>query len=148
MGMGTGVKMENYSYVVLKKGSPAEKRNSNWPRIVQPVIRKHRHTVCRTCCPDGVIRSVNITPSKHGTNMYNCAKLSKWGDLLPATVYHEEQEMSDRVRYWMHVKQDIKAKQNLLKSGSIDLGQVDPLDVDPHEHEADDTSDPTKDGKT
>ncbi|XP_022257265.1 methyltransferase-like protein 17, mitochondrial [Limulus polyphemus] len=71
-----------YSYVVLRKG-----RNGNkWPRIVEPVLPRRKHVVCRMCCNDGHLHEVIFTKAKHKGHLYRCARISHWGDLLPVDV--------------------------------------------------------------
>uniref|UniRef100_A0A0K8T2A1 Copper-fist domain-containing protein n=2 Tax=Lygus hesperus TaxID=30085 RepID=A0A0K8T2A1_LYGHE len=78
-------KKELYSYVILKKGSrPAN--DSHWPRIIRPVLLRHKHAICRMCTPEGKFSEVIFTPNKHGKATFRCAKQSKWGDRLPMSI--------------------------------------------------------------
>ncbi|KAB7494073.1 Methyltransferase-like protein 17, mitochondrial [Armadillidium nasatum] len=45
------VNVEKYSYVVFQKEDRDEKNEPAWPRIVQPVLRRHNHVITRTCTP-------------------------------------------------------------------------------------------------
>ncbi|XP_076350298.1 ribosome assembly protein METTL17, mitochondrial-like [Tachypleus tridentatus] len=58
-----------YSYVVLRKG----RSGNNWPRIVQPVLPRRKHVVCRMCCHDGHLHEVIFTKAKHKGHLYRCA---------------------------------------------------------------------------
>ncbi|KAF6202455.1 hypothetical protein GE061_004855 [Apolygus lucorum] len=78
-------KKEFYSYVILRKGRrPADE--SHWPRIVRPVLLRHKHAICRMCTPGGNLSEVIFTQHKHGKATFRCAKQSKWGDRLPVTI--------------------------------------------------------------
>ncbi|XP_071443908.1 ribosome assembly protein METTL17, mitochondrial [Hetaerina americana] len=74
-----------YSYVVLKKGVRSED-SLDWPRLVQPVLTRSKHTICRLCCSNGQIEEIIFTSSKHGKFTYHCARASHWGDLLPVKL--------------------------------------------------------------
>uniref|UniRef100_A0AAA9SPA0 Ribosome assembly protein METTL17, mitochondrial n=2 Tax=Bos TaxID=9903 RepID=A0AAA9SPA0_BOVIN len=74
-------KEEKFSLVILARGSP-EKAN-RWPRITQPVLKRPRHVHCHLCCPDGHMQHAVITARRHGRDLYRCARVSSWGDLLP-----------------------------------------------------------------
>ncbi|XP_059499870.1 uncharacterized protein LOC132208220 [Stegostoma tigrinum] len=47
-----GVKLEKFSYVVLRRGGPREE-SGTWPRLVQPALRRTRHVHAHLCCADG-----------------------------------------------------------------------------------------------
>ncbi|XP_037358863.1 methyltransferase-like protein 17, mitochondrial isoform X2 [Talpa occidentalis] len=72
---------EKFSMVILARGSPEE--TNRWPRITQPVLRRPRHVHCHMCCPDGHMQHAVITARRHGRDLYRCARVSSWGDLLP-----------------------------------------------------------------
>ncbi|XP_004694598.1 PREDICTED: methyltransferase-like protein 17, mitochondrial [Condylura cristata] len=72
---------EKFSMVILARGSPEE--GNRWPRITQPVLRRPRHVHCHLCCPDGHMQHAVITARRHGRDLYRCARVSSWGDLLP-----------------------------------------------------------------
>ncbi|XP_048211675.1 methyltransferase-like protein 17, mitochondrial [Perognathus longimembris pacificus] len=76
-------KEEIFSMVILARGSPEENR---WPRMTQPVLKRPRHVHCHLCCPDGRMEHAIITARKHGKDLYRCARVSSWGDLLPVVV--------------------------------------------------------------
>ncbi|KAK2493908.1 hypothetical protein MC885_015184 [Smutsia gigantea] len=80
-------KEEKFSMVILARGSPAEA--SRWPRITQPVLRRPRHVHCHLCCPDGQRQHAVITARQHGRDLYRCARVSSWGDLLPVVTPSE-----------------------------------------------------------
>ncbi|EFN75915.1 Protein RSM22-like protein, mitochondrial [Harpegnathos saltator] len=82
-------KPERYSYVVLKKGKRPE-NDSQWPRIVRATLHRHKHTICRMCVASGQLKEEIFTKSKHGMDMYRCARNSEWGDRLP--IHYKEQE--------------------------------------------------------
>ncbi|CAB0009168.1 unnamed protein product [Nesidiocoris tenuis] len=58
----------------------------DWPRIIRPVLVRHRHAICRMCTSQGKLTEVIFTPGKHGKLMYTCARHSKWGDRLPVSL--------------------------------------------------------------
>lgn len=74
-------KEETFSVVILARGSPKE--TNRWPRITQPVLKRPRHVHCHLCCPDGSMQHAVVTARRHGRDMYRCARVSSWGDLLP-----------------------------------------------------------------
>ncbi|XP_013364039.1 PREDICTED: methyltransferase-like protein 17, mitochondrial isoform X2 [Chinchilla lanigera] len=77
-------KEEKFSMVILARGFPEDA--NRWPRITQPVLRRPRHVHCHLCCPDGHMQHAVITASRHGRDVYRCARASSWGDLLPVTT--------------------------------------------------------------
>ncbi|XP_036984522.2 methyltransferase-like protein 17, mitochondrial [Artibeus jamaicensis] len=80
-------KEEKFSMVILARGSPGEA--ARWPRITQPVLKRPRHVHCHLCCPDGHMQHAVITARRHGRDLYRCARVSSWGDLLPVTTPSE-----------------------------------------------------------
>ncbi|XP_015180546.1 PREDICTED: methyltransferase-like protein 17, mitochondrial [Polistes dominula] len=79
------LKKNRFSYVVLKKGARSDS-DKQWPRIVRPVLKRSRHVVCRTCTANGKLEEIIFTTFKYGKNAYRCARVSKWGDLLPIEI--------------------------------------------------------------
>ncbi|XP_017203661.2 ribosome assembly protein METTL17, mitochondrial isoform X2 [Oryctolagus cuniculus] len=75
------LKEEKFSMVILARGSPEEA--NRWPRITQPVLKRPRHVHCHLCCSDGHMQHAVITARQHGRDLYRCARVSSWGDLLP-----------------------------------------------------------------
>ncbi|XP_035886860.1 methyltransferase-like protein 17, mitochondrial isoform X3 [Phyllostomus discolor] len=80
-------KEEKFSMVILARGSPGEA--TRWPRITQPVLKRPRHVHCHLCCPDGHVQHAVITARRHGRDLYRCARVSSWGDLLPVITPSE-----------------------------------------------------------
>ncbi|XP_055292786.1 methyltransferase-like protein 17, mitochondrial isoform X2 [Moschus berezovskii] len=80
-------KEEKFSMVILTRGSPEEA--NRWPRITQPVLKRPRHVHCHLCCPDGHMQHSVITAHRHGRDLYRCARVSSWGDLLPVITPSE-----------------------------------------------------------
>ncbi|XP_072363755.1 ribosome assembly protein METTL17, mitochondrial-like [Scyliorhinus torazame] len=77
----TGVKLERFSYLVLRRG-PREEVEA-WPRVVRPVLCRPRHVHAHVCCADGTLRHMVLTPRKSGRDLYRWARNSSWGDRLP-----------------------------------------------------------------
>lgn len=75
-----------YSYVVFKKGPRSSAEQSRFPRLVRPTLVRSKHAVCRMCTDAGKLQEVIFTASKHGKNLYRCAKATKWGDQLPIKI--------------------------------------------------------------
>lgn len=75
--------------VILARGSPEEA--NRWPRITQPVLKRPRHVHCHLCCPDGHMQHAVITARQHGRDLYRCARVSSWGDLLPVITPSESE---------------------------------------------------------
>ncbi|XP_057580614.1 methyltransferase-like protein 17, mitochondrial isoform X2 [Hippopotamus amphibius kiboko] len=80
-------KEERFSMVILARGSPEEA--DRWPRITQPVLKRPRHVHCHLCCPDGHMQHAVVTARRHGRDLYRCARVSCWGDLLPVITPSE-----------------------------------------------------------
>ncbi|XP_043200851.1 methyltransferase-like protein 17, mitochondrial [Amphibalanus amphitrite] len=73
------------SYVVMRKGArPAGDRQ--WPRVVQPVLCRHKHVICRLCTARGALEEVVVTRRRHGPELYQCAKKVSWGDTMPVEL--------------------------------------------------------------
>lgn len=94
IGDGTKIIKERFSYIVIKRGKKPDSDHPPWPRVVQPVIKQKGHTVCRLCCPDGTIKSVNITAGRNGKEMYKCSKSMEWGDVVPVTITEEPKPLN------------------------------------------------------
>mmetsp|Transcript_32134 Transcript_32134/g.49143 ORF Transcript_32134/g.49143 Transcript_32134/m.49143 type:complete len:95 (+) Transcript_32134:1497-1781(+) len=64
--------------------TPAEKTYF-WPRVIRPVIRKHKHTIMDLCSvmsgKTGVLERRIIAKSHGIQGGYRLAKKMKWGDL-------------------------------------------------------------------
>ncbi|RXG60289.1 Methyltransferase-like protein 17, mitochondrial [Armadillidium vulgare] len=90
------VNVDKYSYVVFQKEERDKKNEPAWPRIVQPVLRRHNHVVTRTCTPAGAIRELVATKTKHSTNCYRICKKCKWGDFLPVDIHKDTVDNSDK----------------------------------------------------
>ncbi|XP_032198988.1 methyltransferase-like protein 17, mitochondrial isoform X2 [Mustela erminea] len=82
-------KEEKFSMVILARGSPEEA--NRWPRITQPVLKRPRHVHCHLCCPDGHMQHAVITARQYGRDLYRCARVSSWGDLLPVITPSESE---------------------------------------------------------
>ncbi|XP_019484337.1 PREDICTED: methyltransferase-like protein 17, mitochondrial isoform X2 [Hipposideros armiger] len=80
-------KEEKFSMGILARGSPEEANRCR--RITQPVLKRPRHVHCHLCCPDGHMQHAVITARRHGRDLYRCARVSSWGDLLPVTTPSE-----------------------------------------------------------
>uniref|UniRef100_A0A8D2AHJ6 Ribosome assembly protein METTL17, mitochondrial n=1 Tax=Sciurus vulgaris TaxID=55149 RepID=A0A8D2AHJ6_SCIVU len=80
-------KEEKFSMLILARGSPEEV--NRWPRITQPILKRPRHVHCHLCCPDGHMQHAVITARRHGRDLYRCARVSSWGDLLPVITPSE-----------------------------------------------------------
>ncbi|XP_021567244.1 methyltransferase-like protein 17, mitochondrial isoform X1 [Carlito syrichta] len=78
---------ERFSMVILARGAPEEA--NRWPRITQPILKRPRHVHCHLCCPDGHMQHAVITARQHGRDLYRCARVSSWGDLLPVITASE-----------------------------------------------------------
>ncbi|XP_045461777.1 methyltransferase-like protein 17, mitochondrial [Harmonia axyridis] len=79
------LRKEKFSYIVLKKGKRSE-NDSQWPRLINPTLIRHKHVICTLCTKEGKIEQSVFTASKYGKLAFRCAKASDWGDRLPMTV--------------------------------------------------------------
>ncbi|CEJ04110.1 hypothetical protein RMCBS344292_18078 [Rhizopus microsporus] len=77
-----------YSYVILRKGkrpspqSDMETQAYDWPRLVQPPLKKNKHVVLDTCSKEGEIQRM-VIPKSQGKVPYRDARKAAWGDLFP-----------------------------------------------------------------
>lgn len=77
-----------YSYVVIRRGKrPAtddimENQSYEWPRIIQPPLKKNGHVVMDVCSKEGEIQRMTI-PKSQGKIPYRDARKAAWGDLFP-----------------------------------------------------------------
>ena len=85
---------EKFSYLVVKKGeTPASKFETEeeaatpldksyfWPRVIRPVIKKHKHSIIDMCNAEGEIERRIIAKSHGIEGGYRLIKKVKWGDL-------------------------------------------------------------------
>lgn len=79
---------EKYSYIVLQKQErKVDEGEDELPRVVQPVLKKSNHSISRVCTPEGTIRELVTTKSKHGSKCYALCKNTNWGDFLPVILH-------------------------------------------------------------
>ncbi|XP_064460876.1 methyltransferase-like protein 17, mitochondrial [Ornithodoros turicata] len=71
-----------YSYTVIQKSSSVLDARS-WPRIIEPVLCRSKHVICRLCCKDGSLKEIVLTKKQNGRHAYRVARCSDWGDQLP-----------------------------------------------------------------
>lgn len=88
--------LEKFSYLVMRKGRTKE--GTIWPRVVDPVLLRSRHVICRICHRDGQLRELIITKGKHERDLYRCARYTTWGDMLPVADIRETPETCKRRR--------------------------------------------------
>ncbi|XP_033330997.2 ribosome assembly protein METTL17, mitochondrial [Megalopta genalis] len=117
-------KHERYSYVVFKKGDRAED-DDGWPRIVRPVLKRSKHTICRMCTAAGELKEYIFTEYKNGKTMYKFARCSKWGDRLP---FAEIEEMT--------TKQET--------GETVDVKETDVEETDTNETDVEETTEDSK----
>lgn len=79
------VRWEKFSFLIISRGLVG-KNDRCWPRVVGPVQRRPRHVHCNTCCSDGKLHHDIITATRHGKDLYRCARECEWGDRLPAMI--------------------------------------------------------------
>jgi ribosomal protein RSM22 (predicted rRNA methylase) len=87
---------EKYSYLMVKKGTVAstskpdaeeddftkpDEKSFFWPRVIRPVIRKHKHTIMDICNKEGEIERRIIAKSHGLEGGYIKSKRVRWGDL-------------------------------------------------------------------
>lgn len=87
---------EKYTYLIVKKGivSSTSKHDASegdfhepheksffWPRVIRPVIRKHKHSIMDLCNTEGEMERRIIAKSHGLEGGYNKAKKLRWGDL-------------------------------------------------------------------
>lgn len=49
------------------------------------------------CTMEGNLQEIIFTSSKHGKQVYQCARKSNWGDRLPISITNPPKEMPDEV---------------------------------------------------
>ncbi|KAM6948669.1 ribosome assembly protein METTL17, mitochondrial-like [Aplochiton taeniatus] len=78
---------ERFSYLILSRtslvGADGSGECGGWARLIAPVLRRPRHVHCQMCCSTGELKRVVVTASRHGRDVYRCARNSDWGDQLP-----------------------------------------------------------------
>lgn len=85
---------EKFSYLVVKKGKTASQIYSNehqantaaeksffWPRLILPVMKKHKHSIIDLCTPEGTIERRIIAKSHGLEGGHRKIKKMSWGDL-------------------------------------------------------------------
>jgi ribosomal protein RSM22 (predicted rRNA methylase) len=78
-----------YSYVVLRRGirpnsqsTTMEVQAYQWPRLIQPPLKKNGHVVMDVCSKEGEIQRM-VIPKSQGKIPYRDARKAMWGDLFP-----------------------------------------------------------------
>ncbi|KAI8087978.1 mitochondrial small ribosomal subunit Rsm22-domain-containing protein [Gilbertella persicaria] len=77
-----------YAYVILRRGSRPSLTNTiqeqayQWPRLIQPPLKKNGHVVMDVCSTQGEIQRMTI-PKSQGKIPYRDARKAMWGDLFP-----------------------------------------------------------------
>lgn len=117
---------DTFSYLVIKKGSPSAE--DRWPRIVRPILERHKHVHCRMCTEEGKIDDGIFTVKRHGKLVYRCVKKSNWGDRLPIKIqqgeakadgeYFSDDDTDDESDHDEAVKSKIKSRKPETKSSS------------------------------
>ena len=86
---------EKFSYLTVQKHGPSTKSEKEattpreqsvyWPRIVRPVIKKHKHAIMDLCSPESAKTGLlerRIIAKSHGLEGgYRMARKARWGDL-------------------------------------------------------------------
>lgn len=49
--------------------------DEQWPRIVQPVLVRSKHSICRMCTSSGKLQELIFTASKHGKYVFKLLHL-------------------------------------------------------------------------
>ncbi|OQR72160.1 methyltransferase protein 17 [Tropilaelaps mercedesae] len=72
-----------YSYVVLSRSQPeALFEGPPCARLIQKVLLRRKHVICRMCTSNGDIKEKVFTKGKHNKEVYHAARSAKWGDLF------------------------------------------------------------------
>ncbi|XP_074597729.1 ribosome assembly protein METTL17, mitochondrial isoform X2 [Brevipalpus obovatus] len=88
---------EQFSYVIMRKKPLALKDTPPWPRIITKTKKKQGAVRCDLCCPNGTLQNVLVTKRYHEKSLHKIARVSKWSDLLPATVIEYFKSRDGRV---------------------------------------------------
>ncbi|KAM9791493.1 methyltransferase-like protein 17, mitochondrial [Syngnathus typhle] len=93
---GHNSQMEKFSYLIVTREQrrPLE-AEVHWSRLLAPPQARTRHVHCRLCHPDGRLQHLVVTASKHGRDVYRCARSSQWGDRLPLVQDDDNQNDDD-----------------------------------------------------
>ncbi|KAI8644418.1 mitochondrial small ribosomal subunit Rsm22-domain-containing protein [Parasitella parasitica] len=95
-----------YSYVVLRRGNrpkaatTIEEQAYQWPRLIQPPLKKNGHVVMDVCSKEGEIQRM-VVPKSQGKIPYRDARKAMWGDLFP---HSPKNKVVTRVSKGMHEK--------------------------------------------
>ncbi|KAI8887502.1 Rsm22-domain-containing protein [Backusella circina FSU 941] len=103
-----------YSYVILRKGPrPVIDNESNiaqqayqWPRLIQPPLKKNGHVVMDVCASQGEIQRM-VIPKSQGKLPYRDARKAMWGDLFP---HASKNKVVTRVTQGIREEEDEKKK--------------------------------------
>ncbi|KAH9401209.1 Methyltransferase-like protein 17, mitochondrial [Tyrophagus putrescentiae] len=108
-------KTEKFAYVILKRHHFENAGSSNqqlqeqhrwsesqksWPRVVQPVVRRARHSICRVCTADGQLAEVILSKAKHQQALYQSGRALRWGDKLPVEVVEKPPPRVEKKNRW------------------------------------------------
>ncbi len=68
--------------------------------MVQPVVRRARHSICRVCTADGQLAEVILSKAKHQQALYQSGRALRWGDKLPVEVVEKPPPRVEKKNRW------------------------------------------------
>nr|XP_027198741.1 methyltransferase-like protein 17, mitochondrial [Dermatophagoides pteronyssinus] len=82
------IKSEKFTFLIMKKHGHFnwKEEQKNWSKIIEPVVSKAGHAICRICDNDGLLKQIIVSKSKTDKHVYKCIKSARWGDKLPMDV--------------------------------------------------------------
>lgn len=94
-----GMLKEEFSYVILRKGAHPSYFNTDfnrWPRCIARRNKASGALTFKVCCSNGQMAETVITKKRYGTELYEIAKKSDWGDILPVRMSDTYMTASER----------------------------------------------------
>ena len=109
--------------MVLEKTAEPRAEEGAWPRVVENVLKKHNHVVCRSCCPDGRLQEISVTKAKHGDTVYGTVRQARWGNRIPVKMEPKTEEELRREKETAEERQLRRSSRREALTDSVDSEQ-------------------------
>ncbi|XP_077413384.1 ribosome assembly protein METTL17, mitochondrial [Vanacampus margaritifer] len=93
---GNNSQTEKFSYLIMARERPEADTVMDWSRLIAPLKARTRHVHCRLCRSDGRLDHVVVSASKHGRDVYRCARSSEWGDQIPLARHDDYDNQNEK----------------------------------------------------
>uniref|UniRef100_A0A1X7U9Q7 Uncharacterized protein n=1 Tax=Amphimedon queenslandica TaxID=400682 RepID=A0A1X7U9Q7_AMPQE len=87
-----GFYIENFSYLILKKGERPHQFIDDIPcRLLLPTKKRTKHTICELCCPNGKAVTLIFSKAKQ-RELLRTTRKKEWGDtvIVPQELYDRQ----------------------------------------------------------